>query len=287
MVRECIALGTLARKPAHGRPGDRLLRRKFIFRGAGLELFDSGVLTAPCGGADNSSDVDRFIEIGLHIWSTIYLIIHARVAVLKSGLVLAVGVAGPRSRRAESSRRSYRAGAIVSEVARRYEISPQHLFAWRKTARAGLLTLPNEGELTFVPIVTPGDNSATVGDPRESRLIRIEIAGAVVHAEPGVDLVFLTAAATIIAGTKPAACASGPVGSRRNARRHVTSNERDMPWRLAVEDIARGVCRLSMTIRSFSSSDQRRRRPVSTTSSRSISVLCLWLSIRTVTHHLT
>lgn len=38
---------------------------------------------------------------------------------------------------------------------------------------------------------------------------------------------------------------------------------------LAVDDIARGVCRLSMTIRSFSSSDQRRRRPVSTTSSRS------------------
>ena len=77
-------------------------------------------------------------------------------------------------------------------MARRYEISPQHLFAWRKAARAGLLALPNEGELTFVPIVTPGDNSATVGNPQESRLIRIEIAGGVVHAEPGVDLVFLT-----------------------------------------------------------------------------------------------
>ena len=50
---------------------------------------------------------------------------------------------------------SYRAGAVVSEVARRYEISPQHLFAWRKAARAGLLVLPNEEELTFVPIVTP------------------------------------------------------------------------------------------------------------------------------------
>lgn len=87
---------------------------------------------------------------------------------------------------------SYRAGAVVSEVARRYEISPQHLFAWRKAARAGLLVLPNEEELTFVPIVTPGDNSTTVGNPQESPLIRIEIAGAVVHAGPGVDLVFLT-----------------------------------------------------------------------------------------------
>ena len=87
---------------------------------------------------------------------------------------------------------SYRAGAVVSEVARRYEISPQHLFAWRKAARGGLLVLPNEEGLTFVPIVTPGYNSTTVGNPQESRLIRIEIAGAVVHAGPGVDRVFLT-----------------------------------------------------------------------------------------------
>lgn len=88
----------------------------------------------------------------------------------------------------------------------------------------------------------------------------------------------VSAAATTMAGTKRACCASGPVGSGRNERRHATSNERDMPWRLAVEDIARGVCRLSMTIRSFSSSVQRRRRPVS---SRSTSVLYLWLSIST------
>ena len=37
---------------------------------------------------------------------------------------------------------SFAAGAVVSEVARRHEISPQHLFAWRKAARAGQLTLP-------------------------------------------------------------------------------------------------------------------------------------------------
>ena len=32
---------------------------------------------------------------------------------------------------------SFTPGAVVSEVARRHEISPQHLFAWRKAARAG------------------------------------------------------------------------------------------------------------------------------------------------------
>jgi hypothetical protein len=60
------------------------------------------------------------------------------------------------------------------------------------------------------------------------------------------------------------------MGSARKARRHVISNEREMPWRLAVDEIARRVSKLSRTIRSFSSSDQRRRRPVSTTSNRSI-----------------
>jgi transposase len=86
---------------------------------------------------------------------------------------------------------SYLAGAVVSEVARRYEISPQHLFAWRKAARTGL-ALPSEEGPMFVPVVTPGDSSAMAGKPRESRLISIEIAGAVVHAERGVDVGFPT-----------------------------------------------------------------------------------------------
>ena len=87
---------------------------------------------------------------------------------------------------------SYAAGAVVSEVARRYEISPQHLFAWRKAARTGLLALPAEEGSLFVPVITCGDSSAMAGRPGESRLIKIEIASAVVHAERGVDLGFLT-----------------------------------------------------------------------------------------------
>ena len=49
---------------------------------------------------------------------------------------------------------SYAPGAVVSEVARRHDISPQHLFAWRKAARAGLLSLPAEEAPLFVPVVT-------------------------------------------------------------------------------------------------------------------------------------
>jgi transposase len=43
---------------------------------------------------------------------------------------------------------SYAPGAVVSEVARQNDIS--HLFAWRKAARAGLLSLPADKAPLFV-----------------------------------------------------------------------------------------------------------------------------------------
>ena len=83
---------------------------------------------------------------------------------------------------------SYAPGAVVSEVARRHDISPQHLFVWRKAARAGLLSLPADEAPAFVPVVsvigheTPP--SSTTVDPGG---ITIEIAGAVVRAGKGID----------------------------------------------------------------------------------------------------
>ena len=44
-------------------------------------------------------------------------------------------------------------GAVVSEVARRHEMSPQHLFVWRKAARNGRLALPAEEATVFVPVM--------------------------------------------------------------------------------------------------------------------------------------
>src|SRR6266849_5375442 len=50
---------------------------------------------------------------------------------------------------------SYEPGAVVSEVARRHDLAPQHLFAWRKAARSGRLVLPVEATTPmFVPVVT-------------------------------------------------------------------------------------------------------------------------------------
>lgn len=69
------------------------------------------------------------------------------------------------------------------------------------------------------------------------------------------------AAALTVAGTKPTCPVGESCGSMRNSRRHRSSNECETPYR-AVTATWRGACKLSKTILSFSSSDQRRRRRV-------------------------
>ena len=88
---------------------------------------------------------------------------------------------------------SYAPGAVVSEVARRHDISPQHLFAWRKAARAGLLSLPADEAPLFVPVVTElrPTRRAAEATTRSSITITIEIGGAVVRAAAGVDPAWL------------------------------------------------------------------------------------------------
>ena len=83
---------------------------------------------------------------------------------------------------------SYAVGAVVSEVARRHDISPQHLFVWRKAARAGLLSLPADDAPTFVPVMSAIGHEMTPSTTASgSGGVTIEIAGAVVRAERAVD----------------------------------------------------------------------------------------------------
>ena len=114
----------------------------------------------------------------------------------RGGVEIRVGVERRRRWRAEDKglivAESYAPGAVVSEVARRHDMSPQHLFAWRKAARAGRLTLPAEEAPMFVPVVTTIRAVGAVGaSANGAESIAIEIAGAVVRAERGVDLGWL------------------------------------------------------------------------------------------------
>jgi transposase len=86
---------------------------------------------------------------------------------------------------------SFATGAVVSEVARRHEISPQHLFTWRYQARRGLLPIPEDSAPRFVPVVSATPIADAGGKTREVGSIRIEIGGAVVVVEQNVDLVWL------------------------------------------------------------------------------------------------
>jgi transposase len=77
--------------------------------------------------------------------------------------------AGRRRRRSDQVKgrivaECYAPGAVVSEVARRHGISPQHLFGWRKAARAGLLSLPAEEAPLFVPVVTEPRPAGTAAE---------------------------------------------------------------------------------------------------------------------------
>ena len=75
---------------------------------------------------------------------------------------------------------------MISEVARRHDLRPQQLFAWRHQARQGRLALP-AAELSFVPVVgaTEAPPAATSATP--AGLIEVALGGAVVRVPPEVD----------------------------------------------------------------------------------------------------
>src|SRR5262249_36499452 len=65
---------------------------------------------------------------------------------------------------------SFAPGAVASQVARRYGLSPQHLSAWRRAARAGLLSLPTnedaaESATPDVRSSSSGQASGALGGP--------------------------------------------------------------------------------------------------------------------------
>ena len=99
------------------------------------------------------------------------------------------GALGRRRWSAEAKARivaeSLAPGVVISEVARRHDLRPQQLFAWRHQARQGRLVLPAEA-LAFVPVVTDAaDAPPTSATP--AGLIEVALGGAVVRVPPDVE----------------------------------------------------------------------------------------------------
>jgi transposase len=80
-------------------------------------------------------------------------------------------------------------GAVVSAVARRWQIAPQQLFTWRREARAASPEA-SRGEAAFVPIVAEPPAAKVAAS---EALVEVMLAGAVVRVSPGVDPALLSA----------------------------------------------------------------------------------------------
>ena len=76
-------------------------------------------------------------------------------------------------------------GARVCDVADKYGLIARHLSQWRGLARRGKLVLPVGDGPRFVPLmVEPAAAPAPVRPMTQAGVVRIEIAGAVLHVAP-------------------------------------------------------------------------------------------------------
>ncbi len=74
-------------------------------------------------------------------------------------------------------------GAVVAEVARRWQVCSQQVFTWRREMRAGAAA-----RLGFVPIVAEAATpEPTVAPVATVPAIEVRLAGAVLRVEPGTD----------------------------------------------------------------------------------------------------
>jgi transposase len=79
-------------------------------------------------------------------------------------------------------------GIPVAEIARRHDMSSQHLFNWIRAAKEGRLALPADEGAVFVPIVTAATEVREAPNVAASMPIEIGIRNFVVRATPGIDM---------------------------------------------------------------------------------------------------
>jgi transposase len=86
---------------------------------------------------------------------------------------------------------SFQPGARVCDVARKHNLAPQHLTAWRRLAREGKIALPADGEerVGFAALVIEDEvpDGSKLGKPSMAMTIEVETAGVVVRAPSEID----------------------------------------------------------------------------------------------------
>ena len=107
----------------------------------------------------------------------------------------AVGLTVSAETRKQILAEARRPGAVVSEVARRWGVSPQRVFGWRRQADEERHAVVAADAPTFVPIVSTAQ--VTVSDPaaqacRAGARIEGRLTGAELRIAPGTDAALLT-----------------------------------------------------------------------------------------------
>jgi transposase len=86
-------------------------------------------------------------------------------------------------------------GVVVSEIARRWQVTPQQLFDWRRQARKARAAARAPAEPAFVPIVPTGPvamSEAAAPSAGSGLRIEVRLAGADLRIAPGTDAALLT-----------------------------------------------------------------------------------------------
>ena len=79
-------------------------------------------------------------------------------------------------------------GAVIADVARRHDLTPQHLWNWLRAAKQGRFALPGDGIPAFVPVVSVGSGQA--GEPAQempTAAIEVVIGGVTVRVPRGAE----------------------------------------------------------------------------------------------------
>ena len=77
-------------------------------------------------------------------------------------------------------------GAVIADVARRHDLTPQHLWNWIRAARQGRFVLPGDGLPAFVPVLLGEAGQEPARDIRSSA-IEIVIGAVTVRVPTGAE----------------------------------------------------------------------------------------------------